>query len=155
MSSAHTDGKNPSVNTDGMLRIKKKEGGSLMWRLLRVFFTDGITEGFKTSAPYGDETDSPMQMPTESLRDSKRQLRTVTRPIHRCKCRWNHRGIQNSSSVRWRALFTVRIADRITDGIFRRWIRQQKLIHPLSLDPILPYFSFFFSFFFLSFFFLI
>jgi len=34
-------------------------------------FTDGITEGFKTSAPYGDVTDSPMQMLTESLRDKK------------------------------------------------------------------------------------
>jgi hypothetical protein len=68
-----------------MLRIKKKEGGSLTWRLLRVFFTDRITEGFKkvsfvrrrdgftdehvdkitegfkTAALYGDETGSPMK----------------------------------------------------------------------------------------------
>ena len=50
-------------------------------------------------------------------RDSKRQLRTVTWPIHRWKCRRNHRGIQNDNSVRWRALFTVRLADKITDGI--------------------------------------
>jgi len=50
-------------------------------------------------------------------RDSKRQLRTVTWPIHRWKCRRNHRGIQNGNSVRWRALFTVRLADKITDGI--------------------------------------
>ena len=57
-------------------------------------------------------------LPTESLRDSKCQLRTVTWPIHRCKCRRNHRGIQNSSSVRWRAMFTVRLADGITDGIW-------------------------------------
>jgi hypothetical protein len=49
-----------------------------MWRLLRVIFTDEITEGFKTSAPYGDVTDSLMEMPMESLKDSKRQLRTVT-----------------------------------------------------------------------------
>jgi hypothetical protein len=55
--------------------------------------------------------------------------------------------IQNDSSIRWRVLFTVRIADGITDGICRRWIHWQKLIYPL--DPILPYFSFFFSFFFL------
>jgi hypothetical protein len=64
LSSVDTDGQNPSVYTDeitdGMLRIKKKEGGSLTWRLLRVFFTDRITEGFKTSVPYGDVTDSPM-----------------------------------------------------------------------------------------------
>jgi hypothetical protein len=25
-----------------------------------IFFTDGVTEGFKTSAPYTDMTDSPM-----------------------------------------------------------------------------------------------
>ena len=50
--------------------------------VIAVFFTDGITEGFKTSASYSDETSSPMQMPTESPRDSKRQLRTVTCPIY-------------------------------------------------------------------------
>ena len=60
------------------------------------------------------------------------------------KCRRNHRGIQNGSSVWWRVLFTVRIADGITDRIGRRWIRRQKLIYPLSLDSVLPYFSFFF-----------
>jgi hypothetical protein len=32
-------------------------------------FTDGLTEGFKTTAPYGDVIDSPFEMPTESLRD--------------------------------------------------------------------------------------
>jgi len=56
-------------------------------------------------------------LPTESPRDSKRQLRTVTWPIHRWNCRRNHRGIQNGSSVRWRALFIIRRADRITDRI--------------------------------------
>jgi hypothetical protein len=49
-----------------------------MWRLLGVFFTNIITEGFKTSAPYGDVTNSPMEMPTNSPRDSKRQLCMVT-----------------------------------------------------------------------------
>jgi len=49
-----------------------------MWRLLGVFFTNIITEGFKTSAPYGDVTNSPMEMPTDSPRDSKRQLCMVT-----------------------------------------------------------------------------
>jgi hypothetical protein len=52
------------MDTDGridrMLRIKKK-GGSLMWRLLRVFFIDGITEGFKTAAPYGDVSYLPSE----------------------------------------------------------------------------------------------
>ena len=55
--------------------------------------------------------------PTESPRDLKRQLRTVTWPVHRLKCRRNYRGIQNGRSVRWRVLFAVRIADRLTDRI--------------------------------------
>jgi hypothetical protein len=76
--------------------------------------------------------------------DSKRQLRTVTWPIHRWKCWQNHRGIQNGSSLRWLALFAVRGADEITYEIVRRWSRRQKLIYLLSLNPILPYFSFFF-----------
>ena len=58
-----------------------------------------------------------MILPTESPRDSKWQLCTVTWPIHRSNCRWNHRGIQTGISVQWRALFTVRMADRLTDGI--------------------------------------
>jgi len=95
MSSVHTDGHHGL--TDGMLRIKKKKGGSLTWRSLRVFFTDGITEGFKTSAPYGEETGSPMKMPMKSPRDSKWQLRTVTCPIYRQNSRRNHG--RNSPSV--------------------------------------------------------
>jgi hypothetical protein len=58
-----------------------------------------------------------ISLPIESPRDSKRQLRTVTWPIHRWKCRRNHWGIQNGSSVRWHALFTIRRADGITDEI--------------------------------------
>ena len=58
-----------------------------------------------------------MILPTESPRDSKWQLCTVTWPIHRSNCRRNHRGIQTGISVQWRALFTVRMADRLTDGI--------------------------------------
>jgi hypothetical protein len=78
--------------TDEIFRIKKK-GGSLTWRFLQVI------------------------LPTESPRDSKRQLRTVTWPIHRLKCRQNHRGIQTEISVQWRALFTVKIADGLTNEI--------------------------------------
>ena len=33
-------------------------------------FTNGITKGFKTAAPYVDVTDSPFEMPMESPRDS-------------------------------------------------------------------------------------
>jgi hypothetical protein len=69
---------------------------------------------------------------TESPRDSKRQLRTVTWPIHRSNCRRNHRGIQTRISIQWRDLFTV-----------RRWVRWQKLIYDHSVVPFLPYFSFF------------
>jgi hypothetical protein len=54
-------------------------------------------------------------LPTESPRDSNRQLRTVTWPIHRQNCRRNHRGIQIGISVQWRDRFTVRMADGITD----------------------------------------
>ena len=57
-------------------------------------FTDGITEGFKTAAPYGDVTDSPFEMPTESPRDSNQKLRTVTCPVYcqngRRTHRWNN-----------------------------------------------------------------
>jgi hypothetical protein len=56
-------------------------------------------------------------LPTESPRDSKRQLRTVTWPIHRWKYRLNYQGIQNGNSIQWRAMFTVRRADEITDEI--------------------------------------
>jgi hypothetical protein len=48
--------------TDVIFKIKKR------WFVdVEVFagdFTDGITEGFKTAAPYGDVTDSPFEMPT-------------------------------------------------------------------------------------------
>jgi len=111
---------------------------------LRVFFTDEITEGFKTSAPYGDVTDSPMEMLTDSPRDLKRQLCKVAWLIHRWNCWRNNRLIQNYSTIRWRALFADRLADNFTDGIIRRGSHWQKLIYPLPLDPILPYFSFFF-----------
>jgi hypothetical protein len=59
--------------------LKKRR--SLTWRFLRVIFADGITDGFKTAAPYGDVTGSPFNMPTELLRDLKLQIHTVT-----CRC---------------------------------------------------------------------
>ena len=54
-------------------------------------FTDGLTEGFKTTAPYGDVIDSPFEMPTESLRDLNRNLRIVTCPVYRQNSQRNHR----------------------------------------------------------------
>jgi len=70
--------------------------------------------------PYGDVTGSPLEMPTESLRDSKWQIRTVTCQFFRQNSRRNHRRI-----VRWGN-------------------RRKKLIYALSADPLLPYFFFFF-----------
>jgi hypothetical protein len=55
---------------------------------------DGLTEGFKTSVLYGDSTDSPMKLPT----DSKRQHRTVTCPFCRQISRRSHK--QKYSSVK-------------------------------------------------------
>ena len=90
-----TDGQNPSVYTNeitnGMLRILKKR--AVRWRggYCGYFFTDRITKGFKTPAPYSDVTDSPMQMPMESPTDSKQQHRTVTCPVCRQIRRRLHR----------------------------------------------------------------
>jgi len=61
----------------------KKKGGSVTWRFWRVIFTDG----FKTTAC------------------------TVTWPVRHLECRWNHRGIRNARSIRWRVYFFVRITD--------------------------------------------
>jgi len=70
---------------------------SVQWR---DRFIDGnadeLTEGFKTSAPYGDMTDSPMKIPTESPTDSKWQHRMVTCPVCRQISRRLHR--QNNPS---------------------------------------------------------
>ena len=81
---------------------------------------------------------------TESPMDLKRQPHTVTWPVHHLKCRWNHWGIQNSRFIRWRVDFSIRIADGLTDELFRRWTRRKRLIYALSTDTLLPYFSFFF-----------
>ena len=43
--------------------------------------------------PYGDVTGSPLEMPTESLRDSKWQIRTVTFQFFHQNSRRNHRRI--------------------------------------------------------------
>jgi hypothetical protein len=53
----------------------KKKGGSLTWKFLQAI------------------------LPMESPRDSNRELRTVTLPIHHQKCRRNHQEIQTGISV--------------------------------------------------------
>jgi len=70
-------------------RIKKK-GGSLTWRFWRVicFPTKSPTDSKRQSVqcPYSDVTGSPFKLPTDSPRDLKWQIRTVT-----CLCfRQNH-----------------------------------------------------------------
>jgi hypothetical protein len=100
-------------------RIKKK-GGSLTWRFWRVMFFWRNHRRIQNDSPYSDVTGSPFKLPTDSPRDLKWQIRTVT-----CLCfRQNHRRFH-----RWN---------------FRRWNRRKKLIYDSSGDPLLPYFSFFF-----------
>ena len=62
--------------TDGIFRIKKKRFVNV-----KVFisdFIDGIIEGFKMTVPYGDVTDSPFELLTESPSDLNRNLHTMT-----------------------------------------------------------------------------
>ena len=67
-------------------------------------------------SPYSDVTGWPFKMPTESPRDLKWQIHTVT-----CRFfRQNHR------------------------RQIHRWNLRKKLIYIRSTDPLLPYFSFFF-----------
>jgi len=83
-----------------------------MWRFWLGYFYRRI----QNDSPYSDMTGSPFKMPTESPRDSKWQIRTVT-----CRFfRQNHR------------------------RKIRRWNHRKKLIYVFSADPLLPYFSFFF-----------
>jgi hypothetical protein len=100
----------------------KKKGWFADVEVFAGDFTDGITEGFKTSALYGDVTDSPFKMPTESPRDSNWNLCTVS------------------------CLFTVRMVDGLTDEIISSVRSSVKLIYDNSVDPLLPYFFFFFPF---------
>ena len=72
--------------TDGIFRIKKNG----LFADLEVFasdFIDGLTKGFKSGDLYSDVTDSPSDLPTESLRNSNRDLHTVKWLIHRPNCR--------------------------------------------------------------------
>ena len=58
-----------------------------------MIFTDGITNGFKTAAPYGDVTGSPFKMLMELPRDSKWQIRTMTCWFFHQNSRRTHRRI--------------------------------------------------------------
>jgi len=98
----------------------KKKGGSLTWRFWRVIFFRRHHWRIQNDSLYSDVTGSPFKLSTDSPRDLKWQIHTVT-----CLCfRQNHR-----RNHRWS---------------FRRWNRRKKLIYVSSADPLLPYFSFFF-----------
>ena len=77
-------------------RIKKK-GGSLTWRFWQGYFYRRNHRRIQNDSLYSDVTGSPFKMPTESPRNSKCQIRTVT-------CRFfcqNHRRHHRRKSRRW------------------------------------------------------
>ena len=85
-------------------------------KVLAGYFFRRNHRRIQNDSPYSDVTGSPFKLPTESPRDLKWQIRTVT-----CRFfRQNH----------WRKI--------------RRWNRRKKLINVSSADPLLSYFSFFF-----------
>ena len=107
-----------SVTTDGKVSELKKKSWVADVEVLAGYFFRQTHRQIQNNSPYSDVTGLPFKLPTESPRDLKWQIRTVT-----CLCvRQNHR-----RSV-------------------RRWNRRKKLIyvHVSSADPLLPYFSFFF-----------
>ena len=61
-----------------------------MWRFWRVIFIDGLTDRFKTTAPYSDVTGSPFKLPKESPRDLKWQIRMMTCQFFCQNTRQNH-----------------------------------------------------------------
>jgi len=70
----------------------------------------------QNDSPYNDVIGSPFKLPTDSLRDLKWQIRTVT-----CQCfHQNHRHHYRQS--------------------FRRWNCRKKLIYDSSANPRLPFF---------------
>ena len=95
-------------------RIKKKRVAYV--EVLAGYFFRRNHRWIQNDSPYSDVTGSPFKLPTDSPRDLKWQIRTVT---CRCFCQ-NHR--RNH----------------------RRSFRRKKLIYDSSADPLLPYFSFFF-----------
>jgi len=100
-------------------RIKKKRRVAGVEVLVGYFFRRNHRR-IQNDSPYSDVTGSQFKLLTESLRDLKWQIRTVT-----CRCfRQNHR-----RHHRWKS---------------RRWNHRKKLIYVSSADPLLPYFSFFF-----------
>jgi hypothetical protein len=86
-----------------------------MWRFWRGYFYRRI----QNNSPYSDVTVLPFKIPTESPRDLKWQIHTMT-------CRFFRQNHQRNLRRK-----------------IRRWNRQKKLIYVLSADRLLSYFSFF------------
>jgi hypothetical protein len=98
----------------------KKKSGSLTWRFWRVIFFRRHHRRIQNDSPYSDVTGLPFKLPTDSPRDLKWQICTVT-----CLCFCQNHRRNHRQSFRW-------------------WNRRKKLIYVSSADPLLPYFSFFF-----------
>jgi hypothetical protein len=88
--------------------------------VLEGYFLPTDSKRQPVQCPYSDATGSPFKLSTDSSRDLKWQIRTVT-------CLRFH---QNHRQFHWRKRC--------------RWNRQKKLIYVSSADPLLSYFSFFF-----------
>jgi len=98
----------------------KKKGGSLTWRFWWGYFYRWNHRRIQNDSSYSDVTGSPFTMQTESPRDLKWQIRTVTCRVFRQNHRQHHR-----RKICW-------------------WNRRKTFIYVQSADPPVPYFSFFF-----------
>jgi len=123
LQSVTTDGKFLLVVTDwitdGKVSVIKKRWVTDV-EVLAGYFFEWNHRRIQKDNPYSDVTGSPFKLPTESPRDLKWQIHTVTCWLFRQNHWWFHR-----RSV-------------------RRWNRREKVIYVYSADPLLPYFSFFF-----------
>jgi len=81
-------------------RIKKK---ACRWRggFGGSFFSDDITDGFKNDSPYSDVTGAPFTLPTDSPRDLKWQIRTLTCLCFRQNQRRDHWLIHRRNIRQW------------------------------------------------------
>ena len=115
-------------------RIKKK-GGSLTWRFWQGYFYRRNHRRIQNDSLYSDVTGSPFKMPTESPRNSKCQIRTVT-------CRFfcqNHRRHHRRKSRRWnhrKRLIYVSSAD--PPPLFLLLLRNPNSPHLQTTSPLSP-----------------
>jgi hypothetical protein len=103
---------------DGKFSEKKRRVADV--EVLAGYFCWRNHRQIQKDSPCSDVTTLPFKLPTESPRDLKWQIRTMTCQFFR----QNH----------WR---THRLS-------FHRWNRRKKLIYVSFVNTLLPYFSFFF-----------